>query len=68
MYYYSKQIMKYITKIIGKTKTRNNLPAKLNVDKKDILDKKEIVNEFNNFFCKNWFKAERENTTIKIFF
>ena len=38
-----------IKKIIGKTRTKNSsLPEKLTVDRKNILDKKEIANKFHN--------------------
>ena len=51
-----------IKEIIGKTKMiNNNLPEKLIVSRKNILDKKEIANKLDNF-------AGRENKTIKIFF
>ena len=63
IYYYSEQIMKYkdnikktwkITKqMIGKTKIINcNLTEKLIVNGKNILNKKQIADEFNNFFVK----------------
>ena len=63
IYYYSEQIMKYkdnrkktwkITKqMIGKTKMINcNLTEKLIANGKNILNKKQIADEFNNFFVK----------------
>ena len=63
-----KKTWEIIKDIIGKTKMINNkLPEKLIVNEKNILGKKERTNEFNNFF-KYWFKANRENLTIKLFF
>lgn len=61
--------MEIIKEIIGKTKIiNNNLPEKLIINENILLDKKEIENEFNNFFYKNLSKAGREHRTIEIFF
>ena len=77
--YYSKQIIKYkynikktwevIKEIIGKTKMiNNNLSEKFFVSGKNILDKKEIANKFNNFFVKIGLKLAKKTQTSKYFF
>ena len=78
-YYYSKQIIKYknnikktwevIKEIIGKTKNiNNNLSEKFFVSGKNILDKKEIANKFNNFFVKIGLKLAKKTQPSKYSF
>ena len=48
-----KKTWEIIVEVIGKSKMINkNLPEKLIVNGKNILGKKEIANEFSNFFPK----------------
>ena len=55
--------------IIWKTEMiNNNLPGKIIVNGGNILEKKQIAKKLNKFFYKSWFKADKENTTTKIFF
>ena len=62
-----KKTWEMIKEKIVKTKIiNNNLPEKFIDNEKNILHKKEIVNEFNKFFV--ILKQADKNRTIKMFF
>ena len=58
--------MKY--KDFVKQTWEKNLPEKLIVNGKNILGKKEVANEFNNFFVKVGPKLAEKTQPSKVFF
>lgn len=56
---YKENLWEIKKEMTGKTKIiHNNLPEKLAVNQKNIIDKQEIANQFNKFFV-NMFQSKQ---------
>ena len=56
-------IMKKVLK--SKKLTHQNLPKKLQIDGKLILESTMIAKNFNNYFCQYWSKVSGANTNFR---